>query len=57
VKSTLKKMPENGQKTAGKSAVHRLLVANVLAFLCLLIVLSLVLWALGLWNSILTFLF
>ncbi len=57
MKSTLKKMPENGRKTAGKSAVHRLLIANVLAFLCLLIVLSLVLWALGLWNSILTFLF
>lgn len=45
------------QKNAKKDVVHRLLVANVLAFLCLLITLTLVLWALGLWNSILTFLF
>ena len=57
MKNTVGKSPAEGQTKAKKSAVQRLFVANVLVFLFLLITLSLVLWALGLWNSILTFLF
>lgn len=57
MKNTVGKSPAEGQAKAKKSAVQRLFVANVLVFLFLLIALSLVLWALGLWNSILTFLF
>lgn len=57
MKEMEKKASATGRETRGKSALHRLLVANVLAFLCLLITLTLVLWILGLWNSILTFLF
>lgn len=57
MKNTVGKSPAEGQVKAKKSAVQRLFVANILVFLFLLIALSLVLWALGLWNSILTFLF
>ncbi len=57
MKNTAGKSPAAGQTKVKKSAVQRLFVANVLVFLFLLIALSLVLWALGLWNSILTFLF
>lgn len=57
MKDTARKAPATERTGKGKSTVHRLFVANVLAFLCLLIAITLVLWALGLWNSILTFLF
>lgn len=45
------------KKTEKKSTLRRLFLANVWVFLLLLITLTLVLWAFGLWPSFFAFLF